>query len=209
MTAINNGANTSRRLRIVIMGGILTTISVLLMLFGEFALPIFPGWLKIDFSAIPALIGGFSMGPLVGAAIIFLKNLIHFLFRGLGQDMGLGNIADIIALLTLVVPATLVYKYNKTRKGAIIGLLIGSAAATLMGGPLANLAVLPGYVGLYFQGAADSMFAASRATNGGVVSMWTYMLYVVVPFNLLKAVAVSLVTYAIYKPLRPVLHKFR
>jgi len=193
----------------VIMGGILTAISILLMLFGEFALPIFPGWLKIDLSAIPALIGGFAMGPVMGVIIILLKNLIHFLIKGVGQDMGLGNVADIIVCLILVLPATLVYKYNKTRKGAVIGLLIGSALATAIGGPLANWLVLPGYIALYFKGAANSLFSASQATNGGVVSMWTYMLYVVVPFNLLKTVVVSLATYAIYKPLSPVLHKFR
>lgn len=197
------------KLRFIVTGGILSAIAIVLMLFAEFALPIFPGWLKVDLSAIPSLVGGFAMGPWMGIIILLVKNLVHFLVKGLAQDMGLGNIADLIVCLMLVLPATLVYKYNKTRKGAIVGLLIGSALATILGGPLANLIVLPGYIKLYFEGAANSLFLASQATNQGVTSMWTYMLYVVVPFNLLKTILVSIATYALYKPLSPILHKYR
>ncbi len=209
MTATPVLSSRSRRLRFVITAAILSAISVVLMLFAEFMLPIFPAWLKVDLSAIPAMVGGFAMGPLMGVVVILVKDLLHFLAKGLAQDMGLGNLADLIVCLMLVLPTALVYKYHRTFKGALWGMVLGTVLATLVGGPLANLAVLPGYITLYFQGAWDALYAATRATNGAVNDLWGYMLFVVVPFNLFKSLAVCIVTYALYKPLSPVLHKYR
>lgn len=209
MSTVKSSVNRSRRLRFLITAAILSAISVILMVFAEFALPVFPGWLKMDLSAIPAMIGGFAMGPLMGIVIIIVKNLLHFLVKGLAQDAGLGNVADLIVCVLLVLPAALVYKYHRTFKGALWGMALGTVLATVVGGPLANLIVLPGYIALYFQGAWDALYGAAKATNGGVHDLWSYILIVVMPFNLLKGLLVSIVTYMLYKPLSPVLHKYR
>ena len=38
-------------------------------------------------------------------------------------------------------------------------------------------------------------------------TMWGYLLVAVLPFNLLRGIVMSLVTFLIYKPLSPILHR--
>ncbi len=92
---------------------LLSAISFVLMLF-EFPLGIFPEFLKIDLSDLPALIGGFALGPVAGVIIIGIKNVLHFLIKS--QTGGVGELANFIVGAALVFPASLVYNHNKSRK---------------------------------------------------------------------------------------------
>ena len=59
---------------------LLVAIAVVLMYFDFPIVPIFP-WLKIDFSEVPALIGGFAYGPVVGGIIVVLKVILRFYLK--------------------------------------------------------------------------------------------------------------------------------
>ena len=96
-------------------------VAVICTLFIEF--PILPGvtFLKYDPSAIPALIAGFAFGPATGAVVSILPNLVH-----LATQSGVyGTIMSIIATISLVLPAAIVYRRNTTVGGAIAGLVAG------------------------------------------------------------------------------------
>lgn len=74
--------------------GIMTAIAtVIYMIFPE--IPLVPGveYLKVDFSDIPAILTGITLGPLAGIAVEVIKNIIH-LFRtstaGIGELMNIG-----------------------------------------------------------------------------------------------------------------------
>ena len=58
--------------------GVLSAIAYVLM-FISVPLPIFPGFLKIDISDIPAIFGGMSLGPTAGLIIVIVKNLLRLL----------------------------------------------------------------------------------------------------------------------------------
>ena len=56
--------------------GILSAIAYILM-FIAVPLPIFPSFLKIDLSDIPAIFGGMSLGPGAGISIVIIKNFLQ------------------------------------------------------------------------------------------------------------------------------------
>ena len=93
--------------------GILSGISVVLMQVLEFPLPFMPPFLKLDFSTLPALIGGFAYGPLTGIIIAVIKALFHLLRTSTG---GVGEFADLVASIAIILTSSLIYKKNKTRK---------------------------------------------------------------------------------------------
>ncbi len=196
----------SRKLLLIVTAGVLAAIATVLR-FLETPLPLIPSFLKLDFSNVPALIGGLALGPVAGTAILFIKNLIYLPFS---STLGVGEVADFIISLALVLPASLFYKYKKSRKGAIIGMATGSAIMSFVAGPLMNYFVLiPFYAAVYFGSSVDAIIQLAAAANPGINSLWAYILYAVVPFNIVKCIVVCLVTGLLYKPLSPLLHKYR
>ena len=196
----------SKRLLLIVTAGVLAAISTILR-FLEIPLPLLPTFLKLDFSNVPALIGGLALGPVAGSAILLVKNLIYLPFS---QTLGVGEFADFIISLTLVLTAALFYKNNKSRKGAIIGMTTGSAIMSFVAGPLMNYFVLiPFYAAVYFGSSVDAIIQLAATANPGIDSLWAYILYAVVPFNIVKCLAVCVVTGLLYKPLSPLLHKYR
>ncbi len=196
----------SRRLLLIVTAGVLAAISTILR-FLEVPLPLLPTFLKLDFSNVPALIGGLALGPVAGSAILLVKNLIYLPFS---QTLGVGEVADFIISLTLVLTASLFYRYNKSRKGAIVGMATGSAIMSFVAGPLMNYFVLiPFYAAVYFGSSVDAIIQLAATANPGITSLWAYILYAVVPFNIVKCLAVCIITGLLYKPLSPLLHKYR
>jgi riboflavin transporter FmnP len=183
--------------------GILAAVASILR-FIETPLPLLPPFLKIDFSNIPALIGGFALGPWAGAAILLIKNLIYLPAT---QTGGVGEIADFVISLSLVLPAAILYGKSKKRSGALWGMAIGIAIMSLAAGPLMNYYVLIPIYSTFMP--LQQIIAIAQAANAGIHDTWTYILYAVVPFNLFKSVVICAITYLLYKPLSPVLHKFR
>ncbi|MDT3983124.1 ECF transporter S component, partial [Staphylococcus ureilyticus] len=64
----------------------LSAVSFILM-FIKFPIPFLPPYLTLDFSDIPALLATFSLGPVAGIIILFIKNLLNFLFN-IGDPVG-------------------------------------------------------------------------------------------------------------------------
>ncbi len=91
-----------------------------LLMFIEFALPIFPSFLKIDISDLPALMGTFALGPGAGIAIEFLKNILHGIFNG--KTAFIGEVANFAVGSVLVFTAGDIYSPQKTKKSAVISL---------------------------------------------------------------------------------------
>ena len=153
-------------------------VAVICTLFIEF--PILPGvtFLKYDPSAIPALIAGFAFGPATGAVVSILPTLVH-----LATQSGVyGTIMSIIATISLVLPAAIVYRRNTTVGGAIAGLVAG-AVVCIICCILANIVVTPIYMG---------------TPRDAVIEM---IVPVLLPFNLLKIAINCVVTALVYKPI--------
>ena len=130
----------TRRIAVTALLCAMAAICTLLLEF-----PILPGvtWLKYDPSGIVALIAGFAFGPATGAVVSVIPYLVH-----VATASGVyGVIMAILATFSLVMPASLIYRRQRTMRGAVIGLVVGGIvclAACIVG----NLIVTPFYTGM-------------------------------------------------------------
>jgi riboflavin transporter len=183
--------NVSKRTNILVKVSLLSAIAAVLMYIEFPILPAFE-WLKIDLSDIPALIGAFAFGPVSGIIIEAFKILLKLLLKGT-QSGGIGELANFIIGIAFVVPAAIIYKQNKTKKTAVVGIAAGTIAMSVVG-LLANYYML---IPLY------KNFLPALKESSYVMK---YMIYGVLPFNLIKGVMVSVVTLLIYKKIAVILH---
>lgn len=202
-TEVMNGANVKQRIHIrtIVQCGMLSAVAVVLMLF-EIPLPFAPSFYEIDFSEVPVLVGCFAMGPLAGAVIEFVKILLNFAVNGT-VTAGVGEIANFLIGCAFVVPAGVIYRKMRTRRGAICGMAAGTVCMTALGCALNAYLLLPAYAAA-FQMPIDGLVAMGAAVNGKIDSLLTFVLFAVAPFNLLKGVLVSLIVFLIYKKISPV-----
>jgi len=178
---------------------LLSVISFVIM-FIEFPLPLFPPFLKIDLSDIGALVGAFAFGPLAGMAVELLKNILHLMRTSTG---GVGELANFIVGAALVVPAGFIYKRNKSMKTALIGLAVGTITMGLVGAFANYYILIPFYENFM---PIDQIIGMAQAANSLIVDLNSYILYAVIPFNILKGIVVSVLTLLIYKRISPLLH---
>ncbi|ELC8442061.1 ECF transporter S component [Clostridium perfringens] len=159
---------------------LLSAIAVVLMYIDFPVIPIFP-WLKIDLSDVPALMGAFAFGPLSGVIIELMKNLLILIVKGTGTAF-VGELANFLVGVALVWPAAMIYKRNKTKKTAILGMVVGILAIEIVG-ILANVYLLLPAYGM----------AMSKA------ELMQYVTVGLIPFNGIKAILVCGITYVLYK----------
>ena len=164
-------------------------------------IPLFGNIYKLDFSMLPVLLGTFAMGPVEGIVILALKCLIGWAHSA---TMGIGKLAEFLMGLMLIVPAGLIYQRNKTRKTAIIGMLVGTLCM-VVGGIFVNKWILfPFYMTAFHM---DMEKILGMITVPGIDTEWKMLLLITGPFNLIKGVVLSVLTALIYKPLSPLLHE--
>ena len=157
---------------------------------------------KLDLSNLPVLLGAFSMGPGAGLAILLLKSVIGMLHS---TSMYVGELADFIMGAAMVLPAALIYKANKTRKGALIGMVVGTVTMIVVAVLVNWQIMIPFYMNAYGM-PMEAVIGMATAAVPFVNTEWELLMYVTAPFNLLKGVVLSLLTYVMYKRLSPLLH---
>lgn len=172
---------------------ILSVLSYLIM-FLEFPLLFFPEFLKLDLSDIPAIIGGFALGPVAGVFIELIKNLIHFITKT--QTGGVGEFANFLVGGGFVFVSSGIYHINKSRKSAVIGCIFGTIAMAVIGG-LANYFILMPFYSKIMP--IEAIIKMGSVVNKSIVDLKTLILYSIVPFNAIKGIIVSIITAVIYK----------
>ena len=190
-------------LRQLVTIGVAAAVSFVLMLL-NFNLPIAPAFIKFDFSDIPALILAFSFGPFAGAMTELVKNLLH-LFNT--STMGVGELSNCLLGCAFVIPAGMIYKHNKTRKGALIAMLTGTLCFSLMG-IISNYFIMFPFYTTLMNIPMEAIIGMCQKILPFVDSQLEVILLSVTPANLIKGIAVSLVTFLLYKRLSPILKQF-
>ncbi len=166
----------------------------------EFPLPIFPGFLKIDLSDVPALIGAFAMGPVAGTLIVLIKAFLHFITKT--QTGGVGEFANFIIGASYIIPASIIYNYKKDKMHAIIGVAVGTIAMCIVG-VMANIyIIIPFYSKLF---PLEAIIGMGTAVNSRIVDLNTLVLYGITPFNILKGFLIGIITMLVYKKIAPLL----
>ena len=182
--------------------GMLSAIAVVLMLF-EIPLPFAPSFYEIDFSEVPVLIGAFSMGPMAGVLIELIKIILNLCINGT-MTAGVGELANFVIGCAMVLPAALIYKAKKTKKGAFVGLVTGTLFMTISGCFINAYVMLPTYAKAFGM-PIEALVQMGTAVNAKITDLLTFVMFAVVPFYLLIGVLVSVIVFLIYKKISPIL----
>jgi len=198
---IGKKGNFKRTRRMVVIA-MLAAVAVILMLF-EMPLPFLPPFYKIDASELPVIIGAFTLGPVAGVIIEFLKVLLNLFMDGTTTAF-VGEFANFLIGCAFVVPASIVYYFKKTRKNAMVGLLLGTVCCAICGCLLNAYLLLPAYSQAFHMD-IEALIAMGTAVNGAIDSMFTFVVFATAPLNLIKCTVVSVLTMLIYKPISRIL----
>lgn len=174
---------TNRMVKLAILGA----LSLVMVTWIHF--PIIPAapFLEYDPADVPILIGAFLYGPGAGFVLTVLVSLIQAVTVSAGSGW-VGFVMHVIATGTLAVVAGLIYQRKHTFLGAIVGLVLGSLAMTLVMIP-SNLFFTVKFWGMPYDSVIKLLPTA------------------IVPFNLIKSFANALITVLIYKSIANILRR--
>ncbi len=181
--------------------GVFSAIAFVLMMI-EFPLPIAPGFYKFDFSDIPALIVGFAAGPFSGVMVEFIKVMLNIFIQGTTSAF-VGEIANFLIGALFVSVASIIYRFKRTRKNALLGCLTATLAISFAGAALNAFFMIPAYAIMF--GGVENILSAGTAIYPFVDDLFTFCLFCVAPFNLVKGIVHSGVTFLMYKKISPIL----
>ena len=187
------------KVRYLVFTAVFSAISVVLM-YLEISIPIVPSFIKFDFSDLPALVCSFAFGPLYGVLVCLLKNLLH-LFAS--QTAGVGELANFIMGAIFAFTAGTIYKYHKTRGGAVISSVSAAFAMGILSVPFNKFLIYPLYYKLGL--AKEAILGMYKAILPSVDSIFAALCVFNLPFTICKGLIVSLIAFFIYKPLSPIL----
>jgi riboflavin transporter FmnP len=195
--------NKTRKLAICGVFGALAAILYVVPFF-KFPLPfLFPSFLEFNFSDIPTLIAGFTYGPVVAFFVHLVKIVIKLPMTGTAC---VGELADFIIGLLFVMPAVICYQKNKTKKGALIGLIVSIIIATSTACLINRYILIPFYTNAF--GLEAVMGMATSANSNIINAKWSLVLWGVLPFNFVKNIVVCIFTFILYKKISNVIRKY-
>ncbi|COI85247.1 membrane protein [Streptococcus pneumoniae] len=187
--------NKTRRLTVI---ALLAAISFVLMIFPQF--PLIPGasFLKIDFSFVPVLLGALMLDLKSGYAILLLRSLLKLLLNNEGVNDYIGLPVNIIAMAVLLtVIMVIVKREDISPKRYVVGAVLGTLVLTLAMVILNYVYAVPLY----------AMFANFDIAK--TIGLGTYLLWMVIPFNLIEGAILTAVSGLVYLGLRQIINTTR
>ncbi|MBC1372972.1 ECF transporter S component [Listeria booriae] len=166
---------------------VLGAVAFVIMLIQFPLLPSAP-FLKLDFSDVPAVIGGLLFGPLAIILIEFVKNVLEYLVTGSFVGVPVGELTNFLSGICFVLPIYYVFRYARSTKAMILGVAIGTVTLTVVISLLNYFVVLPFYIAVGGLPAGTNI--AALVTTA------------IIPFNLLKGVVVGAVFILVYGRMR-------
>lgn len=185
---------------------IFASMAAILMIF-SFPIPFAPPFMKIDFADVATLVSGFALGPVAGVITVLLKNIINILINGTTTAY-VGELSNIIVNSTFVLVSSIYYNRNRTFKNAIIGLILGVIAMTIVATLSNYFIIFPLYAKAMFGGDVNGFVKIVEPINSLADSFINIMLFAVVPFNIVKGILNAGVTILIYKKISSIFRKF-
>jgi len=194
--------NLSYLIKIAILGGLAGAIMML-----KLSLPIFPGFLSLDLSDLPAVIGALILGPLAGLLIEGVKVIANLIYQG-SLTLGLGELANFLSGAAFILPLGFVYKKYSSLKGVVMGGFLGVLSMTIVMSISNYYFFLPVYEMQYYM---DFVEIGSQLKFFGkyIDSMFDFILFGMVPFNVIKGTSIVLITLATHNYIIPPLKKMQ
>lgn len=190
----------------LVMAALLGALAAILMVL-DFNVPLAPGFIKFDFSDFPVLIGGFVFGPLTGVLIAFLKIVLNLLFKPT-TTMFVGEASNFLLSVCYMGVACLFYRKHRTKKGAVIGMVLATVTTSLFAIASNILVMFPMYAKLFGM-SMEQIVGMVSAVNPFVKDVTTMVIASLVPFNLFKYGVISLITFISYKKIEVILKNIR
>ena len=195
-----NVKQTKISTRLIAQIGILSAIAYLLRFF-EIPLPIFPPFLRIDLSDVVAVFGGISMGPVAGFVIVVVKNLLQAITGS--TTGGVGEFANILIAGPYVLMICLFCKKVKSYKNVLIGAVLGTIAMAIVGAVVDYFIVFPLYAKVMVP--MEVIIQMGTVLNPRVTDLFSFMIWLVVPFNIVKGAIMTVVILPLYKKVEKIL----
>ena len=199
-TQVTVNKKTTKRISVRKLTGtaMLSAIAYVLM-FLDFSVPFMPSFIKMDLSELPALIGAFAYGPVAGVVICLVKNVIHLMITTTG---GVGELSNFLLGASFVLVAGGVYRFKKSRKGALIGSVLGAFVMGIFSIISNYFLVYPIYYNFMPQ---DAILAAYQLIFSGVKNILQCLIVFNAPFTFIKGMISVVITFIIYKRISPIL----
>lgn len=175
---------------------ILAMLSAIALVLFLFEIPLLPSMshLKLSPSDIPALFAAVAYGPVFGVIVEFVKNLLELVIKGMGTQMGFGNIMDFLVGCAYIVPFALIYRKRKTNKAMLIACLVSTASIIVIG-LCGNYVIAPLFFKYFLGIELDS------------ASLWAAISAATIQ-NTIKGILLSLISYPLIKVLMERLEKY-
>ncbi len=201
MSTLPNASPSTKRTHKIAVTAMLSAVATILMAL-DFPIPfLIPTFVKMDFSELPALLAAFSLGPVSGAVVCLVKNLVNLT---MSSTNGVGELCNFLLGICFVIPAGLIYRYKKTRAGALIGALAGAVVMALCSVPVNYFISYPFYTVFM---PLDVIIGMYQELIPSVDGLMACLVIFNAPFTLLKGLLDMALAFLIYKPLSPLLHK--
>ncbi|MGH4120817.1 ECF transporter S component [Clostridium sp.] len=173
---------------------IFSTLSFILM-FLNTSLPLFPPFLKVDLSEIPAVIMLLTGGVYEAIFVSLIKNILHFT---VSQSAGIGELINFIISASFII--LIHFLYNKTKK-IKISLLLSTIIISILSALVNYFIMFPLYNILL--GVNKQMILNLAASfNPIVVNLSLYFVLIIIPFNLIKFTIVSILSYNLFNKIK-------
>ena len=166
--------------RVLTGTAMLAAVATVLM-YMEFPIPIMPAFIKLDVSELPALIASFAYGPVAGIVVCLIKNLIKLPST---STAAVGELFNFVMGALFVGVAGMVYRFKKTRSGAILGAVLGALVMAIVSVPYNYFVVYPAYVVMYHL-PLDAIIGMYQAINPNVNGLLNCLLVFNLPLSLI------------------------
>lgn len=173
---------------------ILSAISFLLLFLNFPILPV-ANFLKIDFSVIPILLALLLFDLKSAYVVLLLRTLLKFILNFEGVNTWVGMPMNVVALGLFVTVFAFVWKKRQT----LINYIVASVIATVV----LTLAML--VLNLFY---AIPLYVKFAGWPPEALTMSSYIVPAVLPFNLLQGLILSLVFYPAYLGTKNVLKRY-
>lgn len=173
------------------IGTILMAISI--------SVPFMPSFIKLDISELPALIAAFAIGPQSGVAVCLIKNLVNVTQTTTG---GVGELSNFLLGTAFVLPAGLIYRKFKSRKGALCGSISGAVLMGIASVPVNYFLTYPIYQKFM---PLEKIIAAYNAIIPGERGLLGCLVTFNMPYTMLKGLLCAAITFIVYKHISPII----
>jgi len=187
-------SSTVNRTKKITYSAMFAAIATVVMFF-EFPLPFMPPFLKVDLSGAVSLLAAFMFGPVSAVLITMVKDIIHAFSSTTGC---VGELGDFFMTSAFCIVSSLLYRRFHTKRGAVLGMACGTAAMTVVSCFTNKYMLIPFFAKVM---PIEAILSACAKLNPLIGSVNTYVIFGVVPFNLMKGFILSVITFLLYKRL--------